>query len=782
MTPFDIFFNKYKIIDVNFFDISNGGFLQDLTTDNIVNNMRISVATWFYTLRNIATIILACILIYVGIRMALSTVADEKAKYKKMLFDWICSLILIYVLQYIIIFTLEANNTIVRFLRDVAYTDMEGIIGKMALQASLGIGMGSLVAVVALCMIVFQTLAFFLAYINRMLKVAFLIIISPLISITYSIDKMGDGKAQALDAWLKEFVYTILIQPFHVLLYMAFVNTAMSLLTTTNSWLEAFGNVITGEYNEIINAILVILCLKFVNDGEKIIRKIFNFQDDSSKTSMAAGAAVGLAALNTMKKGAQLGTKAAGFMNKVHGMPTKWAKALGETEKFNKVKEKFDQTGLGKMVNSDKFKNAMTTGKNVVKNSKAAFGDSKLGRGISKAKTLKGNFMNKHGDKVRKLVDMNKRYLPKTLAMMGFAMSYATGSSGIMQAIGVGDAMSKGTGAFFESSESGMTNEAADQAREYLKENDSEYKEVESQLGENAHNMEQVNENLNNINNTINSQARTLKKQPDQTTEDALKAFEAEWADIREKKKSQDEETRRRALAREKALKDEHISLYESLDKRAELQEQKDGLQKENKDLTERMKNIEKRIAEDVSKMELSEMMEVLNHMESNSSKSKIDKTKEEVLKMIQMAMLDEKRMADEQNGEKEVGDKQYELTDQEQADAKALQAHLLTLLDGQVKGTGANYNTRKMVLDLFGKENAAGNSLYNALNDYKNAQRGAQYMEQENNYGQLNGEQERFRQETFRKVTGKRVSITDVMEAQSNADSQYYDTTGANG
>ena len=540
MTPFDIFFNKYKIIDVNFFDISNGGFLQDLTTDNIVNNMRISVATWFYTLRNIATIILACILIYVGIRMALSTVADEKAKYKKMLFDWICSLILIYVLQYIIIFTLEANNTIVRFLRDVAYTDMEGIIGKMALQASLGIGMGSLVAVVALCMIVFQTLAFFLAYINRMLKVAFLIIISPLISITYSIDKMGDGKAQALDAWLKEFVYTILIQPFHVLLYMAFVNTAMSLLTTTNSWLEAFGNVLTGEYNEIINAVLVILCLKFVNDGEKIIRKIFNFQDDSSKTSMAAGAAVGLAALNTMKKGAQLGTKAAGFMNKVHGIPTKWANALGD-KRLEKVKEKFDKTGLGKMVNSDKFKNAMTTGKNVVKNSKVAFGDSKLGRGISKAKTLKGNFMSKHGDKVRKFADLN-------------------------------NAMGKGAGAFFESSESGMTSEVADQAKEYFKENDSEYKEVESQLGENAHNMEQVNENLKNINNTINSQARTLKKQPDQTTEDALKAFEAEWADIREKKKSQDEETRRRALAREKALKDEHISLYESLDKRAGLQ------------------------------------------------------------------------------------------------------------------------------------------------------------------------------------------------------------------
>ena len=31
--------------------------------------------------------------------------------------------------------------------------------------------------------------------------------ISPLISITYSIDKIGDGKSQALNTWLKEFIY-----------------------------------------------------------------------------------------------------------------------------------------------------------------------------------------------------------------------------------------------------------------------------------------------------------------------------------------------------------------------------------------------------------------------------------------------------------------------------------------------------------------------------------------------------------------------------------------------
>ena len=381
MTPFDIFFDKYNILDIHFFNIKEAGFWETLWSeigqDNIIKNLRISVASWYYLFRNIAGIILLCVLIYVGIRMAISSVAEEKAKYQKMLYDWICSAILIFVLQYIIIFTIEANNAIIKFIRDSlivrteiagfdfvpgTYTSMDAIIGKMALQATLGLGMGSFTAIIALIMICFQTLAFFFAYMNRVLKLAFLIIISPLISITYSIDKIGDGKAQALNSWLKEFVYTILIQPFHAVLYMAFANTAMALLDSTNPWLGAIANVFGpngGSYNEIVNAVLVILCLKFVGDGEKIVRKIFNFQDDSSKTSLVAGAAVGLAGLNLMKKSANIGMKAAGVVNKFGGAPARLAKLVEEKEKFDKIKEKFDETAIGRALKSDEFQDIL---------------------------------------------------------------------------------------------------------------------------------------------------------------------------------------------------------------------------------------------------------------------------------------------------------------------------------------------------------------------------------------------------------------------------------------
>ena len=47
--------------------------------------------------------------------------------------------------------------------------------------------------------------------------VGFLIMIAPLITVTYAIDKAGDGKAQAFSIWIKEFAVNVLIQPLHAL-------------------------------------------------------------------------------------------------------------------------------------------------------------------------------------------------------------------------------------------------------------------------------------------------------------------------------------------------------------------------------------------------------------------------------------------------------------------------------------------------------------------------------------------------------------------------------------
>lgn len=288
ITPFDILFNKCSLLKINFFS-SDG-----IKSDSILYKFRSSIAVWYYAMRTLASAILLVILIYVGIRMALSTVsADKKASYKKMLVDWVVSLVIIFLLQYIMLFVMYVNDAIVSVIESFGGStsiDIAKSIDNLATQA-LESNVQAIAATIIYCMLVFQTFALFISYFNRMLKLAFLTIISPLITLTYSIDKMGDGKAQALNTWLKEYIFTILIQPFHCIIYMTFINVAFELLNKSSS----------GTMEALATSIIAILCINFIKEAEKIVRKIFAFQDDSQNTSLSAGMAVAAVAASKSK-------------------------------------------------------------------------------------------------------------------------------------------------------------------------------------------------------------------------------------------------------------------------------------------------------------------------------------------------------------------------------------------------------------------------------------------------------------------------------------------------
>lgn len=297
---FDILFNKVELLSIDFFDISD--------TTSLVGKFRVNIAAWFYIMRNVAGGILLVILIYVGIKMALSTVASDRAMYKRMFADWVVSLLLIFILNYIIVFTIGINNALVGAFESVLEAN-DKLAATMETFAKHGLnpfgGITSIVAAIIYIMLIWQTMALFFSYFNRMLKIGFLIIISPLISITYSIDKMGDGKAQALNSWLKEFVYTILMQPFHCAIYMSLISTAINLFTGLN----LFGN----KVSETLGAgIMALVCIMFTKEAEKIVRKIFAFQDDNKDTSLVAGVAVASMAMNKAKS---FGTNGAKFIN-----------------------------------------------------------------------------------------------------------------------------------------------------------------------------------------------------------------------------------------------------------------------------------------------------------------------------------------------------------------------------------------------------------------------------------------------------------------------------------
>lgn len=292
LTPDKIFFNQLPITSINFFDLQHtiAGTQNTMTTSNPIYIIRDNIATWYITLRNLAIVILLCILIYVGIRMAISTIAEDKAKYKQMLFDWLVSFALIFIMHYIIIITISVSNALVDIfynsVGNIQNANMENYVASMLTKsfsplATLGWG-----ATLVYCAFVGISLAFLVQYIKRMVTIGFLILISPIITVTYSMDRIGDNKSQALDAWLKEFVYNILVQPFHCLIYLVFASTAVQLL----------------DQKTIGTSILAIVCFLFIMHAEGIIRKIFGFDKASTLgTTMAAGA-VAWGALNSASK------------------------------------------------------------------------------------------------------------------------------------------------------------------------------------------------------------------------------------------------------------------------------------------------------------------------------------------------------------------------------------------------------------------------------------------------------------------------------------------------
>jgi hypothetical protein len=566
ITPFDIFFNKYKLLDVNFFDL-------DVDKDTITYTFRTTVANWFYAMRLVASSILMVILIYIGIRMAISTVAEDKAKYKKMLFDWVCSLLLIFVLQYIAIFTIYCNNAIVAALKStISDLSTEYALGnvlvEIGLKGVLGVGITSIAAVLVFVFIVFQTIAFLIAYINRMIKVGFLIIISPLISLTYSIDKIGDGKAQALGTWLKEFIYTVLIQPFHCIMYMAFVRPAISLLVNPGSPMIGISILGSSDYNQLVNGVLAILCLKFINDGEKVVRKIFGFQDDNASTSMAAGMAVGMMAVKNAKK---IGGTARKGVNTFKNTSSKFSKSVSsDMQKFkasdNKILKGIGTAGekLGNV--SDKVKSSKVAGKLSEANKK--IGENKT---ISKLKTWTPKSLNgrlkaaaNQGGLKGLLAKQTLKHnsLSSTLGMMGAAMAYSTGSTDALTAIGIGSATAQGAQELFATSDNNLANSEVENDR---KEDEKEYEKLNESIEELENDIKEDKDALNDtdgFNKYKESMEEAKKKEEIAELEEEKARKQQEQADaIKEKgRKAQaqryaDDARKRAEKAREEAEK-----------------------------------------------------------------------------------------------------------------------------------------------------------------------------------------------------------------------------------
>lgn len=326
-----------------------------------------TISKWYYTIRNIAVVIMMLILIYIGIRMMLCSIASEKSKYKKMLSDWVVSMCLVFVLHYIMIFAVNLNESIVKLITTatdkenyiVALTNVKdkdnfistiekddkynlkqflcdangkkvyddkgekvteagdpaqfiyptNLVGRMRLDAQMQDGSSEYIGyAIAFIILVMYTCFFVFTYLKRVIYMAFLTVIAPLVAMTYSLDKISDGKAQAFNMWLKEYIGNLLIQPVHLLLYMILISMAFDLASQ--------------------NIVYTLVAMGFLMPAEKLIRSMFGL--DKAKTPGFLGGATGAAlAMNTMQSLSRFAGKGPGSKG---NKPMKMAKNESEDD------------------------------------------------------------------------------------------------------------------------------------------------------------------------------------------------------------------------------------------------------------------------------------------------------------------------------------------------------------------------------------------------------------------------------------------------------------------
>ncbi len=223
----DAVFGKVPLFNVDFFDV---------TTDGSEPNSKLksSVASWYQTCFIIAQVLSIVVLIYIGIRMAMATNPENKSNYRKMLKNWLIGFALLFLLHYGIVIILKVVNWLLTLIPEsVAGRNFETEIIEKSINIFDETESAWTVLIYALTyvIIVGYEIYFFIKYFKRLLTMGFLVMIAPLITVTYAIDKAGDGKAQAFEAWKKMFISNAFMQPVHAFIYMIFIYSASAIAT-----------------------------------------------------------------------------------------------------------------------------------------------------------------------------------------------------------------------------------------------------------------------------------------------------------------------------------------------------------------------------------------------------------------------------------------------------------------------------------------------------------------------------------------------------------------------
>ena len=323
--------NTSQVLDYYYYTDDRGNEVKTSKQD-IGAELSSTISKWYVSIRNIALVCMMIVLLYIAIRMLLSTLASDKAKYKQMIQDWLMGMLILFIAHYIMTFsvtlvqkltdiisstidnqsyfavipmsedTTKANN-FKDFIDEAGLQDYyindnkeqtdrdnataiiypTNLMGALRLDTQLTTyGAEYVGKAICFLVLVLMTIFFIFTYLRRVLYMAFLTIIAPVVALTYPIDKINDGSAQGFSKWFREYIFNLLIQPMHLLLYYILIASAIDLAGT--------------------NVIYSIVAIGFMIPAERLLRNLFGFEKASTPGFLtgAAGGALAMAGINKL--------------------------------------------------------------------------------------------------------------------------------------------------------------------------------------------------------------------------------------------------------------------------------------------------------------------------------------------------------------------------------------------------------------------------------------------------------------------------------------------------
>lgn len=257
----------------------------------VVIQLKTLVAGWYYVLRLLSLAAMLIVLLGIGIKMAISTIASEKAVYKRMLVDWIVGVIVLVSIHYIMWFIIQINDTLVGVIKDSANSinqvqlkqlydknDSKGEkteisneeieisvyeeIRTRAYDPKLSVGLSG--------MIMYMTLVYFavrysLVYLKRFLTLVVLTLMGPPVGVAYALQKAISGKSSTFKAWMTEYVMNVIIQSVHALIYAVFISEALVL-----------------SLQSVAGMIVALIFMNYALKAEKLFKQIFKMSSEGS--------------------------------------------------------------------------------------------------------------------------------------------------------------------------------------------------------------------------------------------------------------------------------------------------------------------------------------------------------------------------------------------------------------------------------------------------------------------------------------------------------------------